>query len=238
MDLPTAFYITSAEVKDAEVVGQFAATGAAEEQFGLVLDKESRITGCVTAAVDALRKRRHPRRAGEEVAGRRRRASGAQVTYGEGVLKTPAAQDAADGGYVPSPRRIERERFKRARARRATAVAALSTLVTAVVLYLVITGSPGWPRTRETFFSAGLRPYGPPEGAGGAAAESAAAGGVRGGGAGARAAAGGGPDPARPGVLPAARPGHRLHRLLPRTAADHLSADGGLRGAGAAAARA
>ncbi|REK85167.1 amino acid ABC transporter substrate-binding protein [Streptomyces inhibens] len=55
-DLPTAFYITSAEVRDAEVVGQFALTGAANEQFGLVLDKESRITGCVTAAVDALRK--------------------------------------------------------------------------------------------------------------------------------------------------------------------------------------
>ncbi|MEU9119032.1 ABC transporter substrate-binding protein [Streptomyces sp. NPDC048506] len=55
-DLPTAFYITSAEVKDAEVVGQFASTGRAAEQFGLVLDKESRITGCVTAAVDALRK--------------------------------------------------------------------------------------------------------------------------------------------------------------------------------------
>lgn len=55
-DLPTAFFITSAEVKNAEVVGQFAATGAAEQQFGLVLDKESRITGCVTAAVDALRK--------------------------------------------------------------------------------------------------------------------------------------------------------------------------------------
>jgi polar amino acid transport system substrate-binding protein len=55
-DLPTAFYITSAEVKDAEVVGQFAATGTTQEQFGLVLDKESRITGCVTAAVDTLRK--------------------------------------------------------------------------------------------------------------------------------------------------------------------------------------
>lgn len=55
-DLPTAFYITSAEVKNAEVVGQFADTGAAHEQFGLVLDRESRITGCVTAAVDALRK--------------------------------------------------------------------------------------------------------------------------------------------------------------------------------------
>ncbi|KIZ17187.1 ABC transporter substrate-binding protein [Streptomyces natalensis] len=57
VDLPTAFYITSAEVKDAEVVGQFRSEGgAAKEQFGLVLDKESRITGCVSAAVDALRK--------------------------------------------------------------------------------------------------------------------------------------------------------------------------------------
>lgn len=55
-DLPTAFYITSAEVTDAKVVGQFAVTGKAKEQFGLVLDKASRITGCVTAAVDALRK--------------------------------------------------------------------------------------------------------------------------------------------------------------------------------------
>lgn len=55
-DLPTAFYVTSAEVTDAEVVGQFAATGTAKQRFGLVLDKESRLTGCVTAAVDALRK--------------------------------------------------------------------------------------------------------------------------------------------------------------------------------------
>ncbi|MEU9116661.1 amino acid ABC transporter permease [Streptomyces sp. NPDC048483] len=60
----------------------------------------------------------------------------------------------AGDAYVPSRRRIERERFQRARARRATAVAALSTLVTGVVLFLVITRSPGWPRTRETFFSA------------------------------------------------------------------------------------
>ncbi|MET7798795.1 amino acid ABC transporter permease, partial [Streptomyces decoyicus] len=48
------------------------------------------------------------------------------------MLKTEAARDGADGGYVPSARRIERERVKRARTRRATAVAALSTLVTAV----------------------------------------------------------------------------------------------------------
>ncbi|MFD9004341.1 amino acid ABC transporter permease [Streptomyces sp. NPDC059582] len=59
----------------------------------------------------------------------------------------------ADDAYTPSPRRLERERHKRARARRATAVAALSTLVTGVVLYLVVVGAPGWPRTKETFFN-------------------------------------------------------------------------------------
>ncbi|MEU7176767.1 MULTISPECIES: amino acid ABC transporter permease [Streptomyces] len=72
----------------------------------------------------------------------------------------PVREERDDGrppagdGYAPSRRRIERERFHRTRTRRATAVAALSTLVTAVVLYFVITGSPGWQRTRETFFSA------------------------------------------------------------------------------------
>ncbi|WP_327314297.1 amino acid ABC transporter permease [Streptomyces sp. NBC_01235] len=55
-------------------------------------------------------------------------------------------------GYVPSQRRLERERYKRARARRATAIAALSTLVTGAVLYVVVVGAPGWPRTKETFF--------------------------------------------------------------------------------------
>ncbi|MFJ5678237.1 amino acid ABC transporter permease [Streptomyces sp. NPDC093097] len=66
----------------------------------------------------------------------------------------PGAGAAAEDGYVPSPRRIERERYRRSRARRAVAVAALSTLVTGALLAAVITNSPGWPRTRETFFSA------------------------------------------------------------------------------------
>ncbi|MFC5666430.1 ABC transporter substrate-binding protein [Kitasatospora misakiensis] len=55
VDLPTAFYITGAEVTEAQVVGQLAGAGGGGEQFGLVLDKGSRLTGCVSAAVDALR---------------------------------------------------------------------------------------------------------------------------------------------------------------------------------------
>ncbi|WP_133910222.1 ABC transporter substrate-binding protein [Streptomyces sp. NBC_00582] len=56
VDLPTAFYITAAEVTNAEIVGQFENQGGTPEQFGLVLDKGSALTSCVTAAVDALRK--------------------------------------------------------------------------------------------------------------------------------------------------------------------------------------
>ncbi|MFJ3904440.1 ABC transporter substrate-binding protein [Streptomyces sp. NPDC090025] len=57
VDLPTAFYITGAEVPEAKVVGQLAPTGTSTtaEQFGLVLDKGSALTPCVSAAVDALR---------------------------------------------------------------------------------------------------------------------------------------------------------------------------------------
>jgi polar amino acid transport system substrate-binding protein len=56
VDLPTAFYITSAQVTNAKIVGQFENQGGTPEQFGLVLDKGSDLTSCVTSAVDALRK--------------------------------------------------------------------------------------------------------------------------------------------------------------------------------------
>jgi polar amino acid transport system substrate-binding protein len=55
-DLPTAFFITgSGEVKNSAIVGQFANSGGTPEQFGLVLDKGSPLTTCVSQAVDALR---------------------------------------------------------------------------------------------------------------------------------------------------------------------------------------
>ena len=55
VDLPTAFYITSAQLTNGEIVGQLPAAGGAPEQFGMVLDKGSSLTSCVSQAVDALR---------------------------------------------------------------------------------------------------------------------------------------------------------------------------------------
>jgi polar amino acid transport system substrate-binding protein len=55
VDLPTAFFITSAELEGARIVGQLPPGTGTPEQFGAVLDKGSPLTGCVSAAVDSLR---------------------------------------------------------------------------------------------------------------------------------------------------------------------------------------
>jgi polar amino acid transport system substrate-binding protein len=54
VDLPTAFYMTGAELDNGVIVGQLPQIGV-PEQFGLVLDKDSPLTGCVSKAVDQLR---------------------------------------------------------------------------------------------------------------------------------------------------------------------------------------
>lgn len=54
VDLPTAFFITAAELQGGKIVGQLPATGT-PEQFGAVLDKGSPLTGCVSEAVEKLR---------------------------------------------------------------------------------------------------------------------------------------------------------------------------------------
>jgi polar amino acid transport system substrate-binding protein len=54
VDLPTAFYMTAAELDDGVIVGQLPQIGV-PEQFGVVLDKDSDLTGCVSTAVDQLR---------------------------------------------------------------------------------------------------------------------------------------------------------------------------------------
>jgi polar amino acid transport system substrate-binding protein len=54
VDLPTGFYVVAAEVPNGTIVGQFPAAGE-QEQFGLVLAKDSPLTACVDEAVTALR---------------------------------------------------------------------------------------------------------------------------------------------------------------------------------------
>jgi polar amino acid transport system substrate-binding protein len=54
VDLPTAFHITSTEIKDASIVGQLPQVGL-PEAFGLLLDKDSPLTGCVSNAISAMR---------------------------------------------------------------------------------------------------------------------------------------------------------------------------------------
>jgi len=55
VDLPTAFYITSAEIDNSTIVGQLPQPSGTPEQFGLVLDKGSSLTSCVSQAVAALK---------------------------------------------------------------------------------------------------------------------------------------------------------------------------------------
>jgi polar amino acid transport system substrate-binding protein len=55
VDLPTAFYMTAAEIQNSVIVGQLPQTTGQPEQFGLVLDKGSPLTSCLSQAVEALR---------------------------------------------------------------------------------------------------------------------------------------------------------------------------------------
>src|SRR5215218_2558216 len=54
-DLPTAFYITAAELDNGLIVGQLETSEEGGDQFGLLLEKDSPLTDCVSQAVDALR---------------------------------------------------------------------------------------------------------------------------------------------------------------------------------------
>ncbi len=56
VDLPTAFYITSAQLDNSVIVGQFpVAQGASAEHFSLVLAKGSPLTTCVNSAITSLK---------------------------------------------------------------------------------------------------------------------------------------------------------------------------------------
>ena len=52
VDLPTAFYLTAAQVPGSKIVGQFSAPGG--DSFGLLLAKDSKLTPCVDKAIAEL----------------------------------------------------------------------------------------------------------------------------------------------------------------------------------------
>jgi polar amino acid transport system substrate-binding protein len=51
-DLPTAFYITAAQVEGSEIAGQFNAPGG--DSFGLLMQKDSELKPCVDQAIESL----------------------------------------------------------------------------------------------------------------------------------------------------------------------------------------
>ena len=56
VDLPTAFYITAAQLDNSTIVGQFPATpGPDAEHFSVVLQKGSALTACVNESIAALK---------------------------------------------------------------------------------------------------------------------------------------------------------------------------------------
>ena len=54
VDLPTAYYITAAEIPKAKIVGQFAATPGSDE-FGLLFQKGNSLVGCVNQVLSTLK---------------------------------------------------------------------------------------------------------------------------------------------------------------------------------------
>lgn len=54
VDLPTAFYVTAAQVENSKIVGQFGTASGVPEVFGAVFEKGSPLVNCVNEAIDTL----------------------------------------------------------------------------------------------------------------------------------------------------------------------------------------
>lgn len=55
VDLPTALYLSAVEITDGVIAGQLPNSSTGGDQFGLVLEKDSKLTSAVSKAVDALK---------------------------------------------------------------------------------------------------------------------------------------------------------------------------------------
>ena len=73
------------------------------------------------------------------------------ITASAPDARTPAGTDP--DGYVPSARRLERERYRRSRRVRSRLIATGCTVGAAVAVGVLAVLSPGWANVRTTFFS-------------------------------------------------------------------------------------
>lgn len=55
LDLPTAFYVSSAEIEGTKVIAQFPAEEGASDEFGLVFEKDNPLVDCVNEALAELK---------------------------------------------------------------------------------------------------------------------------------------------------------------------------------------
>ena len=67
-----------------------------------------------------------------------------------------AARGPGLGDWLPSVRQQERDAYRRGRSIRSVLIAVASTVVVAGVLIVAVVSSPGWDRTRDTFFNVGV----------------------------------------------------------------------------------
>ena len=54
-DLPTAFYLTAAEIDGSKIAGQFPTSGGTPEEFGLLFEKGNPLVSCVNQALATLK---------------------------------------------------------------------------------------------------------------------------------------------------------------------------------------
>lgn len=60
---------------------------------------------------------------------------------------------AAEDGWQPSARELERRAYRRSRTTRSAVISGLSTFVVLLAVALILAGSPGWPAVHSTFFN-------------------------------------------------------------------------------------
>ena len=55
VDLPTAFYVTAAQVSNGKIIGQFTSAVGNQERFGMVFQKGNSLAGCVDKALAQMK---------------------------------------------------------------------------------------------------------------------------------------------------------------------------------------